>query len=160
MPLRMEHSPMSPSPFILREISGVDPSVSVKGTLGRPPPAVSGDSSSPCGRTSRPGGRNSAPSHSLLLHFCLHCTQSRTKERENESTTLSPPPIARITMHTERGGRKSRPTPTPPPRVSSRCERGGTLDTFLPLHQIRSFSLARSLSRRRSMRGQQTSLQH
>ena len=43
-------------------------------------------------------------------------------------------PIARITMHTEGEGRKSRPTPTPPPRISSRCERGNAryLPSFAP----------------------------
>ena len=122
---------MSASPFILIEISGAAPSVSVKETLDR-------------SRGESEGGVASLLeteltgiyffSVSLPLHFCLHCTRSRMKDRAKNSTAL---PILDHCDHNaqRKRWRRSRTTPTPPSR---QIARGGTIAS-LPLNKIRLF---------------------
>ena len=124
---------MSPSPFILREISGADPSVSVKGTRDRSPPAVSGVRRVLAGdRVDRGDGTLLRVTHCCCISVCIALSRGRRNGRMNPQHCHLP--IARITMHTGGEGRKSRPTPTPPPRISSRCERGNAryLPSFSP----------------------------
>ena len=126
---------MSPSPFILREISGVDPSVSVKGTLGRPPPAVSGDSSSPCGRTSRPGGTElcSESLTAVAFLFALHSVADEgTGERIHN--TVTSPDRADHDAHRERGAKITTDTDTAAPSLVQVRERGNAryLPSFAP----------------------------
>ena len=76
---------MSASPFILTEISGAAPSVSVKETLDRSPGESEGGVASLLQADLT--GMDFC-SVSLPLHFCLHCTRSRMRDRAKNSTAL------------------------------------------------------------------------